>query len=181
MGGDVENGPGQAAPKAVGERPAIGADLVIPVLASALAAYYLITTAELDWEARSAGLFVGTVLLAMCAFQILRILAGVITGRGSIGFGELISNTVHNRQRLALIVLVALFIGTIGWTGTTLGLFLLLACSLWVMGVRQPITLLSVAFTTSAVVYTLLILLLNTRLPRGLIERLIAGLIGQEG
>ncbi len=181
MGGDLENGPGQAQPAAAGKRPSIGADLVIPVLASALASYYLISTAELDWEAKSAGLFVGTVVLAMCGFQILRILVSAIRGQGSLGFGDLIANTVHNRQRLALIALVALFIATIGWTGTTLGLFLLLLCSLWVMDVRKPSQLLGISFCTSAVVYGLLIYLLNTRLPRGVIEKLIAGLIGQEG
>ena len=93
--------------------------------------------------------------------------------------GDLIANTLHNRQRLALIVLVALFIATIGWTGTTLGLFVLLIAAMLVMGVREPGKLLGVAFGTSAVVYGMLIYLLDTRLPRGVVEKAIAAALGQ--
>ena len=161
------------------EKPALGADLVIPLIGSSLAIYYLLQTAELDWEAKSAGLFVGTVLLALCAIQLVRTMVAVIRGQGSLGLGELIANTRHNRQRLALLLLVALFIATITWTGTTLGLFLLLIASMWVMGVREPGKLIGVAFCTSAVVYIMLIYLLDTRLPRGIVEKSIAAAIGR--
>ena len=161
------------------ERAALGADLIIPAIGSGLAIYYLLSTAELDWEARSAGLFVGTVLLSLCAIQLVRSFAALVKGRASLGFGGLFANTLHNRQRLGLATLVALFIGTIGWTGTTLGLFLLLVGSLLVMGVREPMKLFLVAFCTSAVVYTMLIYLLDTRLPRGVIEKAIAAALGQ--
>lgn len=160
-------------------KAALGADLIIPALGSALAIYYLASTAELDWEARSAGLFVGTVLLVLCAIQLVRAIAALVADTGSLGFGALIANTLHNRQRLALIVLVGLFIATIGWTGTTLGLFVLLIAAMLVMGVRSPGQLLGVAFCTSAVVYGMLIYLLDTRLPRGVIEKAIAAALGQ--
>jgi hypothetical protein len=160
------------------EKSALGADLIIPALGSALAIYYLFTTAELDWEAKSAGLFVGTVLLALCAIQLVRTVLALTQGTGSLGLGGLVSNTHHNRQRLGLLVLVALFIATIGWTGTTLGLFLLLIGAMLVMGVREPAKLLSVALGTSAVVYGTLIYLLNTRLPRGVVEKAIAAALG---
>ena len=161
------------------ERPALGADLIIPLIGATLAGYYLISTAELDWEAKSAGLFVGSVLLVLCAIQLMRIVWAALKRQGSLGLGDLVADTPHNRQRLGLIVLVALFIGTIAWTGTTLGLWLLLIGAMLVMGVRSPVRLLSVATITSAVVYGVLILLLNTRLPRGIVEKLIAGALGQ--
>ncbi len=155
-------------------KAALGADLIIPLIGSGLAGYYLLTTAELDWEAKSAGLFVGTVLLFLCAVQFVRTVMALVSGAGSLGLGALVANTRHNRQRLALILLVALFIATISWTGTTLGLFALLIAGLLVMGVREPLRLLGIAFCTSAVVYFMLIYLLDTRLPRGLIEKAIA-------
>ena len=160
-------------------KQALGADLIIPSIGSSLAIYYLLQTAELDWEAKSAGLFVGTVLLALCAIQLARTLVAVVRGNASLGLGELVADTPHNRQRLALMVLVALFIATITWTGTTLGLFLLLIASMWVMGVREPGKLAGVAFCTSAVVYIMLIYLLDTRLPRGIVEKTIAAALGQ--
>lgn len=160
---------------------ALGADLIIPLLGSGLAIYYLATTAELDWEAKSAGLFVGTVLLVLCAIQLGRTIMALVGRTGSLGFGGLFANTLHNRQRLALIVLVALFIATIGWTGTTLGLFILLVAAMLVMGVREPGKLLAIAFGTSAVVYLMLIYLLDSRLPRGVIEKAIAAALAQGG
>jgi len=156
------------------QKASLGADLIIPLIGSSLAAYYLLTTAELDWEAKSAGLFVGTVLLLLCAVQLVRAIAALARGTATLGFGALLTNTHHNRQRLALLVLVALFIATIGWTGTTLGLFLLLLAAMLVMGVREPGRLLGVAFCTSAIVYIMLIYLLDSRLPRGIIEKAIA-------
>lgn len=163
------------------EKTALGADLIIPLMGSGLAVYYLLTTADLDWEAKSAGLFVGSVLLALCAIQFVRFFVALVRRTGTIGFGELFANTKFNRQRLTLIVLVALFIATIGWTGTTLGLFILLIAAMLVMGVREPLKLLGTAFATSAVVYIMLIHLLDTRLPRGLIEKAIAAALAQGG
>jgi hypothetical protein len=61
-----------------------------------------------------------------------------------------------------------------GVGGTTLGLFCLIIAAMLVMGVREPARLLGVAFCTSAVVYFMLIYLLDTRLPRGVIEKAIA-------
>lgn len=162
-------------------RAALGADLIIPLIGSSLAIYYLVTTAELDWEAKSAGLFVGSVLLFLCAVQCVRFLVALVRRTGTIGFGGLFANTKFNRQRLALLLLVALFIATIGWTGTTLGLFILLIAAMLVMGVREPVKLLGTAFATSAVVYTMLIYLLDTRLPRGLIEKAIAAALAPGG
>jgi hypothetical protein len=162
-------------------REPLGADLIIPVLATGLTLYYVVTTAGLVWEARATGLFVGAVLLALCALQFLRIGQRVLARRGSLSLGELLSNDIHNRRRLGLLLLVALFIATVGWLGTTLGLFLLLLGAMLVTGVRNVRTLLAVALTTSSAVYVLLILLLNARLPRGLPEKLLAAAFGFGG
>lgn len=155
-------------------RTPLGADLILPLLAVGLTIYYLMDTAGLAWEAKATGVIVGVVLLALCAVQIVRVLAGVAAGRASLDLGALIADTTHNRRRLALVVLAALFIGTIGIVGTTLGLFLLLFGSMWIMGVRSPATLLGVSAVTAGVVYGLLILLLGTRLPRGMVENMLA-------
>ena len=47
-----------------------------------------------------------------------------------------------------------------------------------VMGVRSIRAILAVATGTAAVVYVLLIYLLNSRLPQGPIENLIASILG---
>lgn len=156
-----------------GPRTALGADVIIPVLACGLTAYYFVSTLDLVWEAKATGIFVGIVLIALCAVQFVRFGLQIAAGRASLSLGDLTDNTLFNRQRLALLIMVALFVGAIEWVGTTLGLFILLIGSMWVMGVRSVRTLVGVAFVTAAVVHLVLITLLGSRLPQGVLINLI--------
>ena len=54
-----ESETGAAAERHGDERPALGADLIIPGLALAFTTYYLITTLNLTWEAKANGVVVG--------------------------------------------------------------------------------------------------------------------------
>jgi hypothetical protein len=156
----------------------LGADLIIPVLACALAAYYFVTTIDLTWEAKATGLFIGAVLAALCVGHFVRLGLRLASRRGSLAIGELISNDHFNRQRFGLVALVILFIASIQWVGTTLGLFLVLVGCMLVMGVRSIRMLVGVSFVTAAVVYLLLIYLLSSRLPHGPIEKLLSSMSG---
>ena len=162
-------------------REPLAADFIIPLLACGLAGYYIATTNDLVWEARAAGVVVGVPLIAMSVFHMGRTLLRIVQGSGSISGGDMFANTLFNRQRLALIVLVALFIIALPWTGTTLGLFLVLIASMWTLGVRSIRQLLTVATTTCAVVYVLLMYLVSSRLPHGPVEWLITWAFGIGG
>jgi hypothetical protein len=159
-------------------REPLAADFIIPLMGCGLAAYYLATTTDLVWEARAAGVVVGVPLILMSLFHMGRTLYRIMQGRGSLSTGEMFANTVFNRQRLALVLLVALFIIALPYTGTTLGLFILLVASMWVLGVRSILSLVAVAGTTCAVVYVLLMYLLSSRLPQGPVEWLIGWALG---
>lgn len=74
-------------------------------------------------------------------------------------------------------MILSLFIATIPWLGTTLGLFLVMTASMWVLGVRNIRNLVTIAFVTSASVYILFIAILETRLPPGPVEKLLAPLL----
>ena len=110
-----------------------------------------------------------------------RTLLRIVQGSGSFCGGEMFADTLFNRQRLALIVLVALFIIALPWTGTTLGLFLVLIASMWMLGVSSIRQLLTVATVTCAVVYVLLMYLVSSRLPHGPVEWLITWAFGIGG
>lgn len=153
-----------------GVTPALGPYFVVPVLASGLTIYYLVSTTGLIWEAKSTGIVIGTILLALCAAQIGRLSLRVVRGEGTLGFGELVADTLFNRQRLALLVLTALFIATLPWVGTSLGLFIILVISIRVMGVRDWRVLVAVGLITAAVVHLLLIYLLGSQLPEGVLK-----------
>jgi len=161
-------------------REPLASDFIIPVLASGLAIYYIVTTNDLVWEARAAGLFVGVPLLVMCGFVIARTIYRIVKGEGSFSGGDLFANTPFNWQRLGLIVILAAFVWKIERTGTTLGLFLVLVASMWMLGVRSIKQLLLIAGTTCMVVYVLLMYLVGSRLPRGPVEWLIAWAFGLE-
>ena len=156
----------------------LGADFIIPVLSVALIAYYSATTVGLYWEAKVTGVVIGAILAPLCIVHMVRMVVAISRGQGTSGLGDLISNTPFNRQRLGLIALMATFIAAIEWVGTTLGLFLLLVGCMLLMGVRSVRALVGVALATTAVVYLLLMVFLNSRLPQGVVEKLIKSLVG---
>jgi hypothetical protein len=162
-------------------REPVAADFIIPLLACGLAGYYLATTTDLVWEARAAGVAVGVPLILMCLLHMGRTTYRIIQGSASFSFGEIFANTLFNRQRLVLGLLIATFIIALPWTGTTLGLFLVLVASMRVLGVTSIRQLVTVAAATAATVYVLLMYLVSSRLPQGPVEWLIARIFGIEG
>jgi hypothetical protein len=161
-----------------GSRAPLGADLIIPVLACCVTGYYVVSTVDLVWEAKATGILVGAILVALCLAQFARIGKQVASGGASLGLGGLIEPTVFNRQRFGLLALVMLFVLTIHWVGTTLGLFLLLIGGMWLLGVRGIRALVGVAAVTAAAVHLLLITLLDSRLPKGVLGTVLSALSG---
>jgi hypothetical protein len=159
-------------------RQALGADFIIPALACGLTAYYLISTVDLVWEAKATGMIIGLVLLALCVAHCVRLGLAIASGRGSWSTGELFDDTVFNRQRLGLALMVLAYVVTIYWIGATIGLFFLLIGCMRLLGVTRIRTLLSVAFVTALIVHLALITLLDSKLPRGLIVNAIAAMVG---
>jgi hypothetical protein len=152
---------------------ALGGDLIIPLLAAGLTIYFLIDTASMAWEARATGTVIGLTLLALVAAQFTRVGLLVANREGSLKFGDLFERSTAQAQRLGLVLILTLFIMTIEWVGTTVGLFVTMAASMWVLGVRNVRTLIGISFCVSAVVYLLFIVLLKSRLPVGPVEGLI--------
>lgn len=163
------------------QRPAFGADLIIPLLAAGLTVYYLVSTSGMVWEARANGTVIGTAVLVLVAVQIVKIARQLRAGRATLGFGSLAERSPVQVQRLALLAILALFIAAIPWAGTTLGLFLAMAASMWVLGVRDLRVLLGTAFAVAATVYLLFIQLLQSRLPVGPVEAALGALLGRGG
>ena len=165
-------------PKSGGELPAIGGDLIIPILAVAFTTYYLVDTAHLVWEAKANGIVIGLLLYALIALQLVRIGRRLAKGEATLGLGELIENSTPQRQRIALVVITTLFIITLPWLGASLSLFLTMFSMMWVLGDRNWRSLVGVSLATTAAVYLLFIAFLGTRLPRGPVESLIGLLTG---
>lgn len=157
-----------------GSIPALGAYFLIPLMACGLTAYYLVSTIGLIWEAKATGIFIGGILLVLCAMQFVRLGLKVARGEGTLGFGDLFEDNLFNRQRLALLALTTIFVVSLPWIGTTAGLFLLIMATIRVMGVRKWRVLIAVAAITAATVHFLLIYLLGSQLPQGVFKKLLS-------
>jgi hypothetical protein len=168
-------------PDGSGSRPGIGGDLVIPVLAIAFAAYFFTDIDDLDWEAAANGIVVGIMLVGLCVIQIALTLAAVARGQGTFGLGRLIAPVDRLGQRIGLVVLLSLFVATIGWLGATLSMLLLVLGLLALLGVRDWRGLLLMPLGIAAVVYLLFVVLLQAKLPHGPLEKLLSAATGLGG
>lgn len=156
------------------QAPALGADLVIPVLALAFAVYFFISISGLVWEAKANGVIIGSVLVVLCIAQLLRIGFAVARGKGNLRADPLWQPRDALGKRVAMVLVTIAFIVTIEWLGLTLGLLLGMLASLWFMGVRKPKVLFGISITVAAAAYLLFILTLDSAFPHGPIENLIA-------
>lgn len=158
--------------------PAAGADLAIPALAVGLALYFFWSIAGLEWEAKANGVVIGTILLVLIAIQLGRTCLQVARGEARFSFDPLLQPRVVLYKRLALVGLMALFVATIPYLGTVLGLTLAMAAALAVLGVRSPQLLIGLPVAVAMVLHLLFVTFLGAKLPAGPIEWLIAQLAG---
>jgi hypothetical protein len=160
------------------ERAAIGGDLIIPILAAAFTVYFLVDSADLVWEARANGTVIGVVLLGLIAVQVARMASALRAGRATLSLGPFAALDEAQRKRIALLIVLVVFVATIHWLGTTLGVFLTMLAAMWALGYRDLGRSTLIAAVTAGTVYLLFIALLQTRLPAGPVERLLAPLFG---
>ena len=157
-------------------RDAALGDLVIPALALAFTLYFFDSIWDLAWEARATGVVVGVALLALIALFIARVVRRLAAGRATLSFGHLIGPWPHGRQRIGIIALCALFIALLPWLGLTLGLFVLCSALMFLLGAGNWRTIVVASGAVSVAAYLLFVAFLNTRMPRGPIEKLLATL-----
>jgi hypothetical protein len=155
-------------------RAPLGADLVIPALAGAFAIYFFVSIADLAWEAKANGVLIGTILVALIGIQLVRVGVRLARGTASLGLDPLWAPLEALPKRVGLVLLTVAFIATIRWLGLTLGLFLALAAALYLMGVRKPSHLVLVPLAVAGAAYGLFIAALDSDLPRGPVEHLLA-------
>jgi hypothetical protein len=156
------------------KRRAIGAELVIPVAALAFTVYFLRTTADMEWEAKANGVIVGWVLIALIAVQAVRSATAFARGKASLGFAPLIEPAGAMGKRIGIMAITVSLVAIVPWAGVGLGLFVALAAGFFVMGVRPWRRILLVAFCVAAACTLLFTVALDSGLPRGPVENLIA-------
>lgn len=154
-------------------KKALGADLVIPALALGFAAYFFVSIADLAWEAKANGVVIGGILVGLIAIQVVRIAIRVLKREASLRFNALWEPREALGKRVGMVLVTVVFIATLSWLGLTLGLLLALFAALWIMGARgKPLVILPVAVALAA--YLLFVVLLQSDIPHGPIERVLS-------
>ncbi len=153
-----------------GDKPSLGSDLIVPVLALAFAAYFFVSISGLAWEAKANGMLIGTVLVALSLLQIGRIILRARAGEADLGFATLLEPRRKIGQRLGMVALIAAFIAAMPWLGLTLAVFLAMCVGLLLMGVTRFKPLFLVAGLTALAAYLMFIAVLDSDFPRGPIE-----------
>jgi len=159
-------------------RPSLGADLVIPLAAAGLTVYFLYSVSALEWEAKANGVIIGTMLLALVAAQVVRVILALARGRAEAGFGELFAPAEARTKRLGMLGIMVVFVATVGYLGLGLGLFVALAVALVVMGVRSWKRVLVVSASVALASSILFTVVLDSGLPKGPVEKGLARLTG---
>jgi hypothetical protein len=156
---------------------AIGADLLVPLMAAGFTAYFLYSVRGLDWEAKANGVIIGTVLLVLVAVQVARV--GLAAARGGMerGFGPLVSPREAMPKRIGMLVVTIAFVAAVPWLGLALGLFGALVAGLLVMGVRGAKRVIGVAFCVALAASLLFTVALESNLPKGPVEKFVGGLV----
>ena len=158
-------------------KTALGADLVIPALALAFAAYFFFSIADLAWEAKANGVVIGAVLVVLILVQVSRIGSRIMRGDAGFGMHALLDPRDALRKRIGMTLITIAFIATLQWLGVTLGILLALFASLWIMGVRSRAALAIVPLAVAAAIYLLFVALLQTDIPHGPIELMMTKLV----
>jgi hypothetical protein len=153
----------------------LGADLVIPAMALAFAVYFFVSITDLAWEAKANGVVIGAVLVILVLVQLVRIGLRVWRGAG-LRMNALYEPLDALPKRLGLVLITIAFIATMHWLGVTLGLVLALAASLWLLGVRSRLALVLVPLAVGAAVYLMFVVALQSDIPHGPVELLLAKL-----
>ena len=157
----------------------LAGELVLPVLAVALAVYYFISVRPLPWIARAHGVVVGSSVAVLVA---------VLAGRLALQArrGQLTWSTARLAQRLGLDrldrwLLVAWMLGVtalLPYAGFTLAVVVFLLACLWTLGVRRPRELVLIPVLTALAGYLFFVALLHVKLPHGPAERWLGRLLG---
>jgi hypothetical protein len=156
-----------------GERKALGAELLIPLLALGFTVYFLATTSAMEWEAKANGVIVGWILIALVGVQLVRSAVDLARGRATLSFAPLVQPADAMRKRIGMLVVMIALVAAVPWAGVGLGLFLALAAGFAVMGVRPLRRILVVSFCVALTCSLLFTVALDSGLPHGPVENLL--------
>lgn len=166
-------------PDKADNRRQLGGELVIPAMAIVFTIYYFSTIWNSPWTAQVSAFLVGGILLLVCGIFLLRCVAWLANGQGSLGFSNLVNMDDIRTGRIGLLIATIGFCVLIEPLGFTLTTFLFMLVSMTVLSKarRMPLILL-ISTTVSLIGWAVFILAFDTRFPRGWFETTMQAVLG---
>ena len=159
-------------------RNSVGAQLVIPAAAVALALYYFTTIIDSPWTAQVSAFMIGFILIALCLALFAKIAVQVKQKRADLRMTELFTAEDLTNGRVVLFAFTFGYILLINWAGFTITTFLFLFLSMAVLNNgRRILVSAMIAGVMSLGGWGLFILAFDTRFPRGPFETLMEAVL----
>ncbi len=157
-------------------RPAqkVGADLIIPVMASLYAIYYVASVWDFPPEAQRSGLFLASMLLVLSGLFFLRTIWRVTRGNAEWEFSSVLGPREGRARRGGFVLLIVGYLLIVQWGGFTLTTFLFLFFGSMLAGLSPMRKAAIFAAVAALAGWIFFIVLLRTRFPRGPFEDFIA-------
>jgi hypothetical protein len=155
------------------KRAALGAELLIPLMALGFTIYFLASTSAMEWEAKANGVIVGWILIGLVGVQLVRGAVALARGKANLSFAPLVEPAGATGKRIGMLVVTIALVAFVPWAGVGLGLFVALAVGFAVMGVRPIRRILVVSFCVALTCSLLFTVALDSGLPHGPVENLL--------
>ena len=149
----------------------LGSELVIPVLAIGFTLYFFSSIWHSPWTAKVSAFSVGTILLLVCGIFIVRCVFWIRSGRGTLGFANLVTREDVTSGRIGLFLTTIGYCVLIDWLGFTLTTFLFLSTSMFILSRgRNAVFIAVISALMSLGGWAVFIWAFDTRFPRGWFE-----------
>ncbi|MGR3341638.1 MAG: tripartite tricarboxylate transporter TctB family protein [Paracoccaceae bacterium] len=159
-------------------RNSVGAQLVIPAAAVALALYYFTTIIDSPWTAQVSAFMIGSILIALCLVFSAKIAVQVKQKQADLRMTELFTAEDLTNGRVVLFAITFGYILLINWAGFTITTFFFLFLSMVVLNNgRRKLVSAFIAGVMSLGGWGLFILAFDTRFPRGPFENLMEAVL----
>lgn len=158
------------------QRKSIGSELIIPVAALLFTFYYFYTIIDAPWTAQVAAFLVGSILIVLIMFFLVKCIRLIRRGEGTLNFDTIINPKSFLIKRIGLLGLTIAYIFVVSTLGFTITTFLFLFMAMLLLsGGHKKRFIFSLSVILALGGYLLFILAFKTRFPAGPFETLMKG------
>ena len=154
-----------------------GADLILPVVDSLYAIYYVASVWDFPAEAQQSGLFLAGMLLLFSALFFVRTAIQAYRDSWTFDLSPVLGPVDGRRGRLIFVLMILAYPFLAPHLGFTLGTLLLMGLGAWVNGLRPVRRAVTFGLGGALAGWLFFIVVLGTRFPEGPFERLVGWVI----